>query len=74
MALPKLLAVAPQIHAVGHRVVHGGRDFDRSVRIDDEVERKIEALISLAPLHNGQTWLAFGAPERCPHGPSCRRV
>jgi acetate kinase len=38
--------------AVGHRVVHGGRRFDRPVRIDDEVERAIEQLSVLAPLHN----------------------
>lgn len=40
------------IHAVGHRVVHGGEAFQRSVRIDDEVLRGIEDTIDLAPLHN----------------------
>jgi len=40
------------IHAVGHRVVHGGEAFQRSVRIDDEVLRGIEDCIDLAPLHN----------------------
>ena len=38
--------------AVGHRVVHGGRRFDRPVLIDEEVERAIEELTVLAPLHN----------------------
>jgi acetate kinase len=38
--------------AVGHRVVHGGRRFDRPVLIDFEVERAIEELSVLAPLHN----------------------
>jgi acetate kinase len=40
------------IHAVGHRVVHGGERFQKSVRIDDEVIEGIEDCIELAPLHN----------------------
>ena len=40
------------IDAVGHRVVHGGERFTRSVLIDDEVMRGIEQTIDLAPLHN----------------------
>jgi acetate kinase len=40
------------IEAVGHRVVHGGEKFTRSVRIDDDVRRELESLIELAPLHN----------------------
>jgi len=41
-----------EIGAVGHRVVHGGETFSRSVVIDDEVMKAIEANIELAPLHN----------------------
>ena len=40
------------ISAVGHRVVHGGEKFTRSVLITDEVLRGIEDCIELAPLHN----------------------
>jgi acetate kinase len=40
------------IHAVGHRVVHGGERFTTSVLIDNEVLRGIEDMIELAPLHN----------------------
>jgi acetate kinase len=40
------------IHAVGHRVVHGGELFKESARIDDKVVRGIEDCIDLAPLHN----------------------
>jgi acetate kinase len=40
------------IHAVGHRVVHGGERFTHSVLITDEVLRGIEDCIDLAPLHN----------------------
>ncbi|HEX4642027.1 MAG TPA: acetate kinase [Candidatus Acidoferrales bacterium] len=40
------------IHAVGHRVVHGGEKFTDSVLINDEVIQGIENCIDLAPLHN----------------------
>ena len=40
------------IHAVGHRVVHGGERFKMSVRITEEVLAGIEDCIELAPLHN----------------------
>ncbi|HJU55431.1 MAG TPA: acetate kinase [Pyrinomonadaceae bacterium] len=40
------------VHAVGHRVVHGGEQFTHSVLITDEVMRGIEDCIDLAPLHN----------------------
>jgi acetate kinase len=40
------------VHAVGHRVVHGGERFQLSVAIDDEVVHGIEECIELAPLHN----------------------
>src|SRR5215470_683405 len=40
------------IHAVGHRVVHGGELFKESARITDDVLRGIEECIDLAPLHN----------------------
>lgn len=40
------------IHAVGHRVVHGGERFQVSVQIDDEVLAGIEDCMELAPLHN----------------------
>lgn len=38
--------------AVGHRVVHGGARFFAPTRIDDDVERQIDELAVLAPLHN----------------------
>ena len=40
------------IHAVGHRVVHGGEQFTSSALITDAVLRGIEDCIELAPLHN----------------------
>lgn len=37
--------------AVGHRVVHGGPDYDRPVVIDHGVVARLEHLAALAPLH-----------------------
>ncbi len=47
-----LLKNADEIDAVGHRVVHGGSSFSKTVLIDQEVKEKIKDLFSLAPLHN----------------------
>jgi len=44
--------LAAQIQAVGHRIVHGGEKFTRSMIIDDNVIKGIEDCASLAPLHN----------------------
>ncbi len=41
-----------EIHAVGHRVVHGGETFSDSVLITDEVIKTLRDNIELAPLHN----------------------
>ena len=40
------------LHAVGHRIVHGGERYTTAVRITPEVERAIDELAELAPLHN----------------------
>jgi acetate kinase len=40
------------IDAVGHRVVHGGERFTRSVLLDDQLLRELDDTIELAPLHN----------------------
>ena len=40
------------IHAVGHRVVHGEERFKKSIRIDNDVIAGIQDCIDLAPLHN----------------------
>jgi acetate kinase len=37
--------------AVGHRVVHGGPDYDRPVLIDQDVLAHLERYVPLAPLH-----------------------
>jgi acetate kinase len=37
--------------AIGHRVVHGGPDFDGPVRVDAGVLSRLERYVALAPLH-----------------------
>ena len=41
-----------EIDAVGHRVVHGGEKFNKSVLIDDDVKAMIKECYDIAPLHN----------------------
>ncbi|WP_298764664.1 acetate kinase [uncultured Polaribacter sp.] len=51
---PKIGVVtnANEIEAVGHRVVHGGNKFSKTVLVTKEVKSNIKALFDLAPLHN----------------------
>src|SRR6516162_4416764 len=49
--IPEIKSSA-DIHAVGHRVVHGGELFTESALIDSKVLQGIEDCIDLAPLHN----------------------
>jgi acetate kinase len=49
--IPEIKSSA-DIHAVGHRIVHGGELFTESVLIDSKVLQEIEDCIDLAPLHN----------------------
>ena len=46
------IASLEEIQAVGHRVVHGGEKFNRSVLITPEVKEMIVKCVELAPLHN----------------------
>ncbi len=41
-----------EIEAIGHRVVHGGNKYSKSVKITDKVIHEIERISDLAPLHN----------------------
>ena len=56
--------------AVGHRVVHGGPDFDRPVVIDAQILDKLERYASLAPLHQPHNLAAIRSIlARSPHLP-----
>ena len=47
-----VLKSVSDIVTVGHRVVHGGKKFSKTVVIDTEVKNNIRNLFELAPLHN----------------------
>ncbi len=52
-----------EINAVGHRVVHGGEHFSKSVVVTEEVIKAIEDCIELAPLHNPANLMGIKACE-----------
>ena len=59
-----------EIDAVGHRMVHGGEKFNKSVILDKEVLETFEACIDLAPLHNPANLKGVNAvSELMPHLP-----
>jgi acetate kinase len=60
-ALPRR---APRVDAVGHRIVHGGTEFTEPVVIDADVERRLRALVDLAPLHQPKSLQALDAARR----------
>ena len=47
-----VLNTVDEIKAVGHRVVHGGSKFSKTVIVTKEVKDNIRDLFDLAPLHN----------------------
>ena len=53
-----------EIDAVGHRVVHGGEKFAKSVLITDEVMAAIEECNPLAPLHNPANIIGIRACQK----------
>ncbi len=55
---------AREIDAVGHRVVHGGEKFARSVLMRDEVVRQVEECSELAPLHNPHNLRGYRAARK----------
>jgi len=60
------------IQGVGHRMVHGGEKFAKSVIIDDEFLKTFEALSDLAPLHNPPNLFGVrAAKELLPDIPHC---
>ncbi|MCK5741070.1 MAG: acetate kinase [Chlorobi bacterium] len=61
------------IHAIGHRTVHGGEKFKNSVRITDDVIKGIEDCIDLAPLHNPANLKGIYA-SRAKFGPGIPQV
>jgi acetate kinase len=56
--------LATQPDAIGHRVVHGGSDFVEPVTLTAEIEQRLDALVPLAPLHNGPALEAIRAVRK----------
>lgn len=61
LLLNGVLKSMDELSGVGHRVVHGGEYFDRSVLVTDEVVDRIAELCTLAPLHNPAALLGIKA-------------
>ncbi len=57
----KIITSIDEIDAVGHRVVMGGKYYPDSVLFTEEVARRVESLIPLAPLHNGPNLTGYHA-------------
>ncbi|MFO7655305.1 MAG: acetate kinase [Candidatus Krumholzibacteriia bacterium] len=53
-----------EIAAVGHRVVHAGEKYARSVVIDEDVVAALEECVPLAPLHNPANIVGIRAAQR----------
>lgn len=70
LALQKVLELLSDYHpvAVGHRAVHGGREFSHAVEINDHILAEIKRLKMLAPLHNPANALGIEAVRKIyPH-------
>jgi acetate kinase len=66
------IPAAQKLTGIGHRMVHGGKDLRRPIRLNADVEKKIEALQEFAPLHipaNLETYRIAGEifPGDIPH-------
>ena len=57
----KVIESLDEIKAVGHRLVHGGEKYAKSVVIDDDVIKTVDELSELAPLHNPANFIGVKA-------------
>lgn len=62
--LESALAELGPVEAVGHRVVHGGTEMTEPTLVDGAVLERIEALTSLAPLHQPRALAGLAAARR----------
>ena len=60
----KVINSLSEIDAVGHRVVHGGEIFNKSVVINEDIIKKIDECSALAPLHNPAAILGIRACQK----------
>jgi len=59
----EIVSSLDEIEGIGHRVVQGGTEFDKSVVITDKVLSVVEELSSLAPLHNPPAIIGVNAAK-----------
>ena len=64
----KVINDLSEINAVGHRIVHGGEIFDKSVLVNEDVIAKINECATLAPLHNPAAILGIRACQKAMPG------
>lgn len=68
--IARLLDGVPDVDAVGHRVVHGGRRLTEATLVTPQVDRMIQALAPFAPLHQPRATAALtAARDALPHLP-----
>src|SRR5438445_4460781 len=63
-AIRQIIERHAPIHAVGHRIVHGGSEFVEPVRLTPSVMQSLWALSDLAPLHQPESLRAVEAVSR----------
>ncbi len=63
-----VIASMDEIKAVGHRVLHGGAKFTKSVLIDEKVKETIVEYYPLGPLHNPANMMGIEACEQAMPG------
>lgn len=56
--------LAPQLHAIAHRVVHGGTAYHQAIAVNDEVMRGLQALSPMAPLHQPHNLMGITLCQR----------
>ena len=63
-----VVASMDEIDAVGHRVLHGGKEFTKSCLVDDSCIAAIKKCIPLGPLHNPANLMGIEACTKCMPG------
>ena len=58
-----VLKSVDEIDAIGHRVLHGGQKFTKSIIVNDEVKAAIRECFDLGPLHNPANLMGIEACE-----------
>ena len=66
-----VIASVEEINAIGHRVLHGGTKFTKSIVVNDDVKAAIRECFDLGPLHNPANLMGIEACEKvCPGKPN----